>query len=180
MSFMYKNPLTKTYQYEYALYKTVADLFDSVVIKSRLIDSLKLYFAELPGGPVDEARTLGDAEADQASAKTRSKSDFLREVNLLVQKDVIGHVDFPMMHICSAEVRTVLEEDGTHTFVFSDGIYRFSVHIDVPRKGHPRRIAVNGHDGKKASADNPGTPRKGARYVNISEIPSTLAENRQK
>ena len=142
---MYKNPLTKTYQYEYALYKTVADMFDSVVVKSRLIDSLKLYFAELPD---------------------TSKADFLREVNLLVQKDVIGHIDFPMMHICSAEVRTEVEKDGTHTFVFSDGIYRFSVHIDVPRKGHPRKITVNGHEDKKEGPKGPGA--------------SALAENRQK
>lgn len=159
MSFMYKNPLTKTYQYEYALYKTVAGLFDSVVVKSRLIDSLKLYFAELPGGQIDESDPA-------ASGKTRSKADFLREVNLLVQKDVIGHVDFPMMHICSAEVRTVLEKDGSHTFVFSDGIYKFSVHIDVPRKGHPKKITVNGHDGRKAGPKGPDA--------------SALAENRQK
>ncbi len=116
----YRNPLTKTYQYEYALYLAVSELFASVKCKSGCIESLKLYFSELPEG--------SNGVAD--------------EMATLVQRDVAGSITFPMMHACAAEVRTRLEKDGTHTFIFSDGIYGFSVHLDKMKKGHPGKILV--------------------------------------
>ncbi len=47
-----------------------------------------------------------------------------------------------MISICAAEVMTALEDDGSHRFIFTDGIYRFDLHLDMARKGHPRGIEV--------------------------------------
>ena len=53
-----------------------------------------------------------------------------------------GHLIFPMMSVCQAEARVVTNDDGTHTFIFEDGIYGFSVRLDLPKKGNPKRILV--------------------------------------
>ena len=41
----YKNPMTNIYQYEYALYTVVSELFQTVRCKSLCPESLMLYFA---------------------------------------------------------------------------------------------------------------------------------------
>ena len=130
------NPLSKTYHYEYALLCAVSDLFGSVVNRSN-VEPLKLYFAELP----DEKKETG-AMSQSPGTKKKTKEDFLKEVSALVEDKVCGHVEFPMMHICRAEMSVIPEEDGTHTFCFTDGIYGFSVHINVPRKGRPKEVEV--------------------------------------
>lgn len=61
---------------------------------------------------------------------------------ILVAKNVIGNISFPMMNVCAAKVYTRLEKDGTHTFIFTDGIYGFSVHLDIFMKGHPKGVEV--------------------------------------
>ncbi len=134
----YRNPLTKTYQYEYALYLAVSELFASVTCRSGCIESLKLYFAELPAGQ-DPKQTDPDAGS---TTRSKTREGIIREVSFLVNRDVAAKVNFPMMHVCAAEVRTRLEKDGTHTFIFSDGIYGFSVRLDDVHRGHPRKIAV--------------------------------------
>ncbi|MCR4787146.1 MAG: hypothetical protein K5888_01030 [Lachnospiraceae bacterium] len=133
-----QNPLSKTYLYEYALLCAVSDLFGSVESRSN-VEPLKLNFAELP----DERKETGKvAEQLPAGNKKKTKEEYMKEVSNLVEAKVSGHVKFPMMHICRAEMSVIPEEDGTHTFCFTDGIYGFSVHITVPRKGHPREIVV--------------------------------------
>ena len=148
------NPLSKTYQYEYALLCAVSDLFGSVVNRSN-VEPLKLYFAELP----DEKKETGSVAAPQTpGTKKKTKEDFLKEVSALVEDKVCGHVEFPMMHICRAEMSVIPEEDGTHTFCFTDGIYGFSVHINVPRKGRPKEIEVT--DLRKGHTPKPGADNK--------------------
>ncbi len=44
----YKNDLARVYQYEYALYEVIAEMFGKVVNRSETIKSMKLYFMELP------------------------------------------------------------------------------------------------------------------------------------
>ena len=112
---------TMMYQYEYALYKAVTGLFEGVDCRS-YTEPFGLYFAELP-----------DAK----------KESVLDEVSKMVARDVAGHVNFPMMHICRAQVSVTPESDGSHTFNFTDGVYEFTVHIAVPVKGHPKGIDVN-------------------------------------
>lgn len=139
----YKNPLARVFQYEYALYLTVSGLFASVRCRSMCVESLKLYFLEL-GHRKDNTENDGDQAArDYAGRKGRStQEDLLSEIGVLVRRDVIGNITFPMMHICAAEGKTILEDDGTHSFIFTDGIYGFKLHLDIPAKGHPGKIEV--------------------------------------
>ena len=136
----YRNPLTKVYQYEYALYETVSELFASVRCRSLCVNSLNLYFKELPLSGAEEKDTWPAQEEGQPKKVTREK--ILSEMRQLVSRDVIGHVTFPMMNVCAAEVRAIPEKDGTHTFLFTDGIYGFTLHLDMPYKGHPKGIRV--------------------------------------
>ena len=138
----YRNPLTGIFQYEYALYLAVADLFESVRCKSMCLESLKLYFCELghKKGSAENDGNSGGSDDEMKSKKTQE--DLLNEMKRLVDRDVTGNVSFPMMHICSAEVRTRAEEDGSHSFIFTDGIYGFMLHLDIQRNGRPKKIEV--------------------------------------
>lgn len=135
----YKNPLTKTFQYEYALYRTLADLFEKVVCMSKNVESLGLYFSELP----QRAAKPDEESGQDTGSKKKTQEKVLDEVAELVSRDVIDHINFPMLHRCAAYAYTIPEKDGSHSFVFSDGIYGFSVHMDVPKKGHPKKIEVS-------------------------------------
>ncbi len=150
----YKNPLTRTFQYEYALYLTVAALFESVRCKSMCVESLKLYFMEL-GHKKDNTENDKDQVNESDSKSKNTRENLLAEMESLVRRDVIGHIVFPMMHICSAEVRTLLEEDGSHSFIFTDDIYGFKIHLDIPKKGHPRKIEVKDLGEKTQMQDRP-------------------------
>ena len=132
----YKSPLTRAYQYEYALYKVISDLFWSVKPRSRSIGSLKMYFRDLPC-----ERKGGE--------KKKTQEDLLEEVRALVERDVVGNVKFPMMSSCSAEAKTITEKGGTHKLVFTDGLYGFCLRIDGAEKGHPRRIMVTNMPGDR-------------------------------
>ncbi len=151
----YKNPLTGVFQYEYALYLAVADLFESVRCRSMCVDSMKLYFLEL-GNRKENAGSSGNQPAQDGAAKKSRKTqeDLLDEMKLLVSRDVIGHITFPMMHICAAEAKTIQEEDGSHSFVFTDGIYGFRLHLENPGKGRPERIEVTDLNKKEQIPDD--------------------------
>ncbi len=153
----YRNPLTQTFQYEYALYEAVSDLFSEVKRRSMCVDSLKLYFRELPHTTEPSAEVNKGLPEEEKKKKTQE--DLHAEMTMMVARDFVGNITFPMMHICQAEARIATEKDGTHTLIFSDGIYGFSVHLDMPRKGHPRKIEVHdlnsvhpvdGHTGEAA------------------------------
>ncbi len=59
----------------------------------------------------------------------------------LVTRDVIGNITFPMMDVCAAEVMAVSYEDGTHRFIFTDGIYGFVLKLNMIA-GYPDGIIV--------------------------------------
>lgn len=139
----YMNPLTRVYQYEYALFKTMADLFSSVRCQSLCITSLKLYFAELPHS---SESIVGVKFQNEKKEKGKSQEAVLKEMEQLVSRDVIGHITFPKMSICAVEVKTIPEKDGTHSFVYTDGIYCFRIHMIMPKnKKHPSRIEVDNY-----------------------------------
>ncbi len=139
------NGPSKTGIYEYALSETVSELFESVVRRSNM-EPLSLCFAELPDRRPENDDTPG-------TKKKRTKDDYLNEVRALVEKFVVGHVGFPMMHACAAEMYAIRGEDGTHKFYYTDGIYGFSVKIPVPKKGHPDKLEVTDLvQGKKNAA----------------------------
>ncbi len=135
----YKNPLTNVYQYEYALFLAVSGLFKSVRCRSMCIGSLKLYFSELN----KDEKEKKDQDPMEPVKGTQKK--LLEEMESLVEKNVIGKISFPMINVCEAEVYTKLEADGTHTFIFTDGIYGFSVHLDIRKKGHPKGVDVRAY-----------------------------------
>ena len=143
----YKNPMTNIYQYEYALYTVVSELFQTVRCKSLCPGSLMLYFKELPRGVKEEE------SADEKGTPKKSQKKILEEMERMVERDVIGYITFPMISICAAEVMTRLEEDGTHSFIFTDGVYAFSIHLDMQRKGHPKGIEVRDMPVIKPSVD---------------------------
>ena len=69
----------------------------------------------------------------------------MEEVRARVERDVVGNVNFPMMHQCRAQVRVLPRQDGSHTFLFTDGVYSFSVRLDfgAKPKGHkPKKVVV--------------------------------------
>lgn len=129
-----KNPLTKQFQYEYALYLLISNLFHSVRCRSRNIESLMLYFIELP----EKVKRNKDEEEYQP----RTKKEFLSELIPVIARDVFGHITFPKMHECAAEVVIEKEEDGTHTFIFTDGIYGFALHLERIKHNRPLKIRV--------------------------------------
>ena len=122
----YKNPMTRQFQYEYALYKVVSEMFKAVNCRSsRCIDTLELYFKELHyGNPSSAVEKFEDPEK-----KRTTQWDIIEEMTALVERCVPGKVTFPLMHLCRAEAFVNTEDDGTHTFRFTDGIYDFTVHM---------------------------------------------------
>ena len=139
----YRNPLTRVFQYEYALFSVVSDLFSSVSCNSLCVESLNLYFKELPAKTEPAGSEQESQESTEREKKHRSQEDLLNEMTILISRDVIGKINFPMMNICRAEARLRTRSDGTHSFIFTDGIYGFSVHLDMPgKKGHPKGIIV--------------------------------------
>lgn len=135
----YKNPMTKQFQYEYALYKAISGLFEAVSCRSSIcVESLKLYFKELPyGGREASPDKLKDPEK-----KHKTQDDFLNEMAGLVDRELTGKVTFPLMHLCRAEVFVNTEADGSHTFRFTDGIYSFNVKLCKIRRNGGMKLNV--------------------------------------
>ena len=152
----YTNPMAKVFQYEYALYLTMADLFESVRHQSLCIETLKLYYVELPLGKVSSDCEDGSMLENAEKKGGKTQEALIEEIKKMVDRDVIGHVTFPQMNICAADVRVIPEKDGTHSFVFTDEIYGFKLHLDMPKfKGHPVGIKVENY----ANAIKAGKPQ---------------------
>lgn len=163
----YLNPLAETFQYEYALFMAVSGLFESVRCRSKCVESLKLYYMEL---------TQRKEKKEESQREHKTRESVLEEMEKLVETQVVGKVTFPMMHICAAEVKTVTEEDRTHSFIFTDGIYGFRVHIRKPAKGMPMSLEVvdltpkatdeaeteSGSESEKGSSTESGTEAENA------------------
>ncbi len=147
----YKHPLTRTFQYEYALFRTVKDLFASVHCNSMCTDKLRMYFLDLPGKA--ESTAENDAPV-QGTKKGRTREAFLGEVRMLVERDVAEKVNFPMMHACAANAYIREEKDGTHIFVFTDEIYGFALRLRMQENGHPEKIEVCDLTGYTLIAEN--------------------------
>lgn len=129
----HKTPLTWAYRLEYALFACVSDLFAEVRGRSFCLDTLNLYFKELP---------LKTSESGADAGKKKTQTELLAIMSAMVNRDVTGNITFPMMRDCAAEVRVLLNSDGTHTFEFGDGIYGFRVWLDKSENGRFRGIGV--------------------------------------
>lgn len=147
----YHNPLTKAFQYEYALYEVMSGMFEAVSCRSMCIESLRLFFKELPH-TAEQGMTMEEGDEIRSHLK---QEDALSEIAFLVERDVKGHINFPMMHACHTEVHVSTGKDGTHTFIFTDGIYGFSVRLDFGEKNDPGSRGRKGNRGKKKSFKRP-------------------------
>lgn len=163
----YKNPLTKTFQYEYALFKTLSDLFAKVECRSMSIESMKMYFKELPlkSNEDNENEYLKDVRSDDKNINTTkdagkkppkvSQEKILEVMKSMVARDVIGKITFPMMDKCAAEASTILQEDGSHWLVFTDGIYGFAVKLEMNKK-KPHKLIVRDLSATSVLTEKPG------------------------
>ena len=61
------------------------------------------------------------------------------------------------MNICRVEVCIVPKEDGSHTFLFSDGMYSLTLSIEMG-KSHPKRILLT----REGDNDTINMQREGA------------------
>lgn len=113
---VYKNPMMEMYQYEYALYLAMSDLFYGVHCTSvYLLKTLSLYYSEL--------------SSTGRSGKTAFEKQYTLEEKMerWIKRDVIGKVIFPQMDRCRVNVSIKTRANGSHIFFFSDGIYSFKV-----------------------------------------------------
>ena len=135
----YRNPLAKAFRYEYAIYLLLSGWFESTVCRSMCIESLSLYFKELGRRPQNatERETLTGGEK-----KRVTQEDVLDEVSARLIKDVQGHINFPMMHECRAEVSIIPTGDGTHKLIFTDGVYGFSLRPVFSEKNKLTKLEV--------------------------------------
>ena len=138
----YKNPMTKVFQYEYALYVLTSDLFAQVSCRSMLVERLKLYYAELAKMSKKEERLSFEKQYELEN-----------EMQSLIERDVLGKVVFPGMYMCHAELTVRTERDGSHTFAYSDGIYGFSLHLKMNEKKRCVGIEVKNHSQMEENGD---------------------------
>jgi hypothetical protein len=109
--------LKKLYQYEFAMYTAITELFWKIKCNTRCIKTLKLYYLEL-------------AKGNDENAKKGSQLSIYDEMTELVQRDVVGNIEFPNANVCMVETRSKVNPDGSHTFIFTDSIYEFSARFD--------------------------------------------------
>ncbi len=119
----HKNPLSNVFQYEYALYLLVSDLFYDVQCSSVFaLETLHLYYMDL----VTTNRSGKASYEKQLRVESRISS--------WIKRDVSGRIVFPMIDECRAKATIEQCPDGTHRFVFDDGIYAFSVKLRQDEK----------------------------------------------
>ncbi len=133
------------------MFNELSMLFKETVCQSQCIDTLKLYFNELPIKEQLENESMQSDQDDNAGCDAntenvkRTRESVREEVSALIDRYVIGKVSFPMMQECMATVQVFPRNDGTHAFLFTDDIYAFLVRIEKINKGHPKRIIVRSY-----------------------------------
>ena len=149
----YRNPKTKVFQAEYALYQSVSALFAGVSSESLVIEQLHLYYAELKKG-----------KSGGYGGKNRiSREQLDRCLQSLVRRDVSGHVHFPSMEVCRAEVLVRTLQTGLHNFTFPDGVFGFTVSLKLSGRGRLEGITVADLENPKRNFRVPAKPA-GAQY----------------
>ena len=117
MNIIYKNPLSKVYQYEYAIYVILSSYFRSAVCESKIIEKLWLYYSDLvkttPNGNFSYEKQYQIEEESEA----------------LITNGIIGNIHMP--HMDERDVIIIVDpnEDGTHSFTFKSGAYSFSYRL---------------------------------------------------
>ena len=76
----YKDPMTKVYQYEYALLMVLTQMFRTITCKSMCLERLKLYFLELPHNNPNK------------QSNTKTAESITSEIKKLVERDITGKI----------------------------------------------------------------------------------------
>ena len=125
----YKNPMEKVYQYEYAIFMIISDMFSEVTYSSRCFDMLKICYMELV--------KLNDS--GNPSYKRQYEID--DECMDMVKRDVIGRIDTGALNGQSAYVRVRMLPDRFHVFTFEcSGGSNFAIRLKG--RGHKSTIQV--------------------------------------
>ncbi len=125
----YKNPMEKVYQYEYAIFMIISDMFTEVNYTSRCFDMLKICYMELV--------KLNDS----GNPSYKKQYDIDDECADLVKRDLIGKIDVGQLNNQSAYVKVDLLPDNFHAFTFecSNGS---NFAIRLKGRGRKSRIQV--------------------------------------
>ncbi len=119
----YKNPMSKIFQHEYALYLLMSDLFHEVQCSSGFaLETLRLYYMDLV--------TTGRS----GTASYEKQFQIENRISYWMKRDVSEKIDFPMMGECRAKVIIEQCADYSHKFIFTDEIYSFSVSLRRDKK----------------------------------------------
>lgn len=130
----YRNPMTKIFQYEYALYLLMSELFHDVHCSSVFaLETLKLYYMDL----------VSTSKSGYASYEKQYVIE--EKIRCWIKRDVIGSVRFPLMDRCKVEITMKQNTDFSHIFIFSDGIFAFSVRLNLDKKKRIIGIKVRNH-----------------------------------
>ena len=129
----YKNPMSNVYQYEYALYMLVSNLFEKIISSSRVITTLRLYYAEL----VKESKETGHLSYEKQYLMEE-------EIQKMITRDLVGKITFPGINRCRAKLTVRTSNSGLHIFRFSDGIYGFEVFLELKRDKRTGAAVITG------------------------------------
>ena len=125
----FKDPFKRAYQFEYSLYNQIAMLFAKTSCRSMAADRLYLYYREAPY-----------VQESENSDQSMKPSDVA--ISRLLQRDVLGHINFPMINECQANVHIRTLANGLHEFIFTDDIYTFAVSLRMDRT-YRKALGIN-------------------------------------
>ena len=101
----YRNPMAKTFQYEYALYLLMSELFHDVHCSSVFaLETLKLYYMDLV------------STSKSGNVSYEKQYEIEEKISYWIKRDVIGHVHFPQMDRCRVEITMKKQTDLSHIF----------------------------------------------------------------
>ena len=124
----YRNPLTKTYQYEYAMLLELGRLFRSTTSRSMCIETLRLYYAEL-------VKTN-----DNGKISYSKQLEMEEECNKIIKRDFIDRLSLGVLSEADAKITVKKHKDGTHIFIYDCGDgRRFAVRMT---RKFPKKIKV--------------------------------------
>jgi len=124
----YRNPLTKTYQYEYAMLLVIDRLFRSTSSRSMCIETLRLYYSEL-------VKTN-----DNGNLSYARQIEMEEECEKIIKRDFIDKIKIGSLAETDAVISVKQTKDGSHIFIYDCGVgRRFAIKMS---RRYPKRISV--------------------------------------
>ncbi len=104
-NYNYRNPLAKTYQFEYAVYMALAGSFRSVSCRSNALETIRLYYLEKVKG------------GESNKKKYRLTEDSCRKVRAMICR-ALGRGGLESL---DAHIKILRMPEGNHVFVIDCG-----------------------------------------------------------